>query len=349
MKRCSKCVLPETIPGITFNEAGVCEFCLSYKPKKYLGEEKLREIIRAAKEKKREYDCVVPLSGGRDSTYVLYMAIKKFELKSLGVHYDNEFRTPQAEINVQNACRKLGVDLVTHSSPNNVAHKIIKSRMLASLYRIGRGGRGGICWACGYGYRATVYQSAEKHYVPVILWGSGDNNYAAEIEKEIFRRLGEMPSKFFKLVRPNFYKAEYYQLQQRREFSYAGHNIFSRSISNNNPEIKEVQFFDYIPWERDKIKETITQELGWQRPPEHISTWKADCRLHALDNYYLIKLFNCTRDCFGYTDMINSGNMTREEAIVQEEAALKSHTEGIGELIKEIGLTEKQARKALQL
>ena len=70
MKRCSRCLLPETYPNIRYNEEGVCNYCLSYTPVEYKGEEKLEELLGFYRDRgvKYDYDCVVGVSGGRDST-----------------------------------------------------------------------------------------------------------------------------------------------------------------------------------------------------------------------------------------------------------------------------------------
>lgn len=349
IKRCSKCILPETIPTITFNNQGICNFCLDFKPRKYLGEDLLQEKIAAAKAKNQRYDCIVPVSGGRDSTYVLYVAVKKYGLKPIAVYYDNEFATQEALLNVRSACEKLDVEVLIYSSRNKIAHKIVKTRIVAA---ISPHERGGICWPCGYGYRAAVYDAAVKYKVPLILWGGGDNVYGFEIECAAIKGLRKPPSKLLKFLKLSFYIAEYYQLQQRKEVPIPGRTLFNRFASGLRPKhcnFEELQYFYYVPWCRREVKETIEGQLGWKKPQNHVSTWKADCKLHALDNYYLIKLFNCSRDCFGYSCMINEGNMTRQEALEQEEAILATYKQGIRELLEgEIGIGQKHIRKLLE-
>ena len=80
MKRCAKCILPENYPGITFNEEGICNHCFTYKKKKYFGDKALKEKIGSylerKKDRKKDYDCVLGLSGGRDSFCLLYYFVK---------------------------------------------------------------------------------------------------------------------------------------------------------------------------------------------------------------------------------------------------------------------------------
>ncbi|MHC5075850.1 MAG: ATPase, partial [Planctomycetota bacterium] len=110
MQRCTRCVLPQTVPTIEFNNEGVCNFCINFEKKDYLGKDKLDQVIEEVRAKGRRYDCIVPISGGRDSAFALYIACRIYNLKTLAVHFDNDFSTKEAELNVKNACEILGVD-----------------------------------------------------------------------------------------------------------------------------------------------------------------------------------------------------------------------------------------------
>ena len=81
LKRCSKCVLPETFPGIKFDEKGECNYCKTYEPMNPLGEEKFIKLLSKYKGKGEEFDVLVPISGGRDSAYVLHQIVKKYKMR----------------------------------------------------------------------------------------------------------------------------------------------------------------------------------------------------------------------------------------------------------------------------
>ncbi len=343
MKRCKRCIIPE-VPGVTFNKDGICSCCLSYEEEKCLGKEELDKIISSIRKKDNRYDCIVPLSGGRDSTFVLYVAKKIYDLKVLAVNYDNEFRTDQAVINMENACKRLNIDFLSVRSKRNIAQQMVKCAIRSSVSI----GYPCLCRACEYGYRAVIYRAAEKYKVPLILWGQS----SAEKLPEAFINLGRNKSlrKFLKLLKVNFYKVEFCALLQKLEFYVPGTKLFKRSYlpTLKNKDIKEVRLFDYIPWDRKKIKETIINELGWKKPQGHVSTWRTDCTLHDLANYYSFKRFGCSRSCFGYTKMINSKQIDREEALKQEEEMAANYVENIRELLEDkIGLSEKEADKIL--
>ncbi len=113
MKRCTTCILPESYPNITFDDRGECNYCKNYTRISYLGSDKLKADLMAARSKKGKYDCIVPISGGKDSTYVLYQITRIYGLRALAFNYDNGVTHPQAQENVRTIAEKLGVDLVT--------------------------------------------------------------------------------------------------------------------------------------------------------------------------------------------------------------------------------------------
>ena len=112
VKRCYKCLLPASMPGITFNANGVCNYCLEYENNfknwdeiKERKKVEFQKILWKAQKLKRAYDCLVPLSGGKDSTYVLYLCSKIYKLKTLAVTFDNGFLSDLAKENITNALK----------------------------------------------------------------------------------------------------------------------------------------------------------------------------------------------------------------------------------------------------
>lgn len=344
MRRCSRCILPETVPGISFNSEGVCNFCLSYRKESYRSPKELAALIESAKRQGKKYECIVPLSGGRDSTYVLYVARKMFDLKVLAVSYDNEFRVEQALINMQKACDKLGVDFVSVRSRRDRVKSCVKYSILSAV----EFGQYGVCNACEYGYKSVVYRMAEKYDVPIIFWGESQLEKTTDMD---IRTTGEKHDllKYFKLLNIYFYLYEFNMFLHRKEFPVPGNSAFVKANPIlKNREIAEIRLFDYIPWDRAKIKETIIGKLGWEKPEGHASTWRTDCELHSFVNYCYFKLIGCTKDCFGYCKMINSGQLPREEALRQEEETVANINNHMEELLRDkIGLSPDDIRKIM--
>ena len=114
--RCSRCILPDTYPDIAFDDHGVCNYCRDYDEQWSgfdfnKGEQHLKQIFKAAVRKKKNYDCLVPVSGGMDSSYTLYLITRVYKLTPLAVNFDNGFQTDLARNNLKRITTSLGVDL----------------------------------------------------------------------------------------------------------------------------------------------------------------------------------------------------------------------------------------------
>jgi tRNA(Ile)-lysidine synthase TilS/MesJ len=114
MKRCSRCLLPETYPNIRYNGEDVCNYCLTYTLIEYKGEPKLEELLDTSRNRNKgeKYDCVVAVSGGRDSTFMVYELVEAYDMRVLAYNYDNGFVSEQAKLNLKKMTDALGVDLV---------------------------------------------------------------------------------------------------------------------------------------------------------------------------------------------------------------------------------------------
>ncbi len=343
MRRCSRCVLPETVPGITFNEQGVCSYCQSFTPHHVLGEKALDEIVNSIRGKGKDYDCIVPFSGGRDSTYVLYVASRKYGLRVLAVNYDNEFRVPQAVENMKVGCDKVGAKLLCVRSKKDRGRAVVRTRLRATLSNGLPKIVGAPCIACAYGCRGAVFQIAESYKVPLIMWGESPNEATSNLEAKALA-LVPSGSTLSQVLSLNYVSSELAMLGHRWEFCPSGVSVFSKQIPALRSDFtREIRLFDYLRWDRKQLKDTITNELGWKKPESSTSTWRTDCWLHVFKTYCYYHMFGCSKECFGYSQMINDGQMTREEALEQEENLHFTQVEEFRKLLEdEIGLSKSE-------
>ena len=133
MKRCSHCGLPETHETISFDNQGVCNICRQQEFKRdqidWSANKKALDALIEEHRGKYDYDCIVPFSGGKDSTWTLYYLVKEYGIKPLVVRFDHGFMRPNLEENVKRTARKLGVDIMTFT-PN---WKVVQKLMLQSF------------------------------------------------------------------------------------------------------------------------------------------------------------------------------------------------------------------------
>lgn len=174
LKLCDKCNLPETYETIEFDKNGICNICRQQKFKQEnidwkIRKAKLNELIESYRGK-YDYDCLVPFSGGKDSTYTLTYLIKEYGIKPLVIRFDHCFMRPKLEEYADKTFKYLGVDVIKFT-PN---WKIVKKLMLESLVR-----KGDFCWHCHTGIFSYPMHIAIKFNVPLIFWGEPSSEYTA--------------------------------------------------------------------------------------------------------------------------------------------------------------------------
>ena len=163
MKICKNCLLDENYPQLTFNYKNECSLCSSNKSFRPIGEKALIEIFQSAKNKNREYDALVPLSGGKDSTYILHLAVNVYNLKVLAMTYDNGLFSQLALDNIDRAIKITGVKHI-FCKPDFAIQKKVYQNMLKHS--------GDICGACDIATKANVLKVAKDFSVPIILYGT---------------------------------------------------------------------------------------------------------------------------------------------------------------------------------
>ena len=151
---CTRCCIPETQEGIRFDEYGICQACQSSEQKMHINwverEKALVEIIENAKKKAgSNYDCIVPISGGKDSVFQLHVLVKKYGMRPLAVTFSHNWYSETGWYNLYNALEEFNVDHIMFT-PNR---KLVNSLAKRSLHEIGDA-----CWHCHSGVGAFPLQ-----------------------------------------------------------------------------------------------------------------------------------------------------------------------------------------------
>lgn len=343
MKFCTKCLLPESFPNIKFDDNGVCNYCLTYKSIECLGEDALKDILRNHRRLGAEYDCIVPISGGRDSSFVLYQIVTKYNLNALVFNYDNGFATDQAKQNIANTVKKLGVPLVKKQSKRDIQKKLMIENLKLNIKKSSLHVLRDICNGCANGYKGGAFHLARERGVPIIIFG---NSKVEEMvyKKEIFNKIiPELKDKLFNsCCHPiNFIKRRYYNCLLEREFPYTG---------EKDKDIQIVHFFDYIEWDEKELVNTIEKELDWVGHGE--ATWRVDCKIHVFVDFLTFQIFGYNEKDEMYSKLIRSGKITREEALKRLKLVRKAdgeHRKKIKELLGELNLNTAEIRKSIGL
>ena len=300
MKVCKKCILTDAYPGLTFNDEGICSMCSSNHVFEPYGENKLLRILEDVKAKKRgEYDALVPLSGGKDSMYILYLAVKVYKLKVLTMTCDNGFVSQLAIDNMKSATDKMGVKHIVCTPDSDVLKRVYKNMLLRS---------GDICGACGIVIRANIFKVANDYGIPMILLGTSpleENSFLPDTTHDIRR---------FKYIMK---EAGGITNKEMNDFLiYPNLNYFKLSFAKRTGRLaKEICPLFYIKNPSDKeMGEIIVKELDWKEDTSREYSKHFDCIVEPLTNYVRHHIYGYERRICQYSTMVRRGEISREKA-----------------------------------
>ena len=314
MKKCSRCLLPESFPNIRYNGDGVCNYCLTYTPIEYKGETGLEELLDTYRNRNKgeKYDCVVPVSGGRDSTFTLYELVEAYDMKVLAYNYDNGFVSEQAKLNLKEITDATGVDLVTIKHDQT---KYFRNNLIALSKKVSPAMVPTLCLGCRYGIVSGACKVAMRYKVPLVFFSSSrleKPSFKKEFLKTRFnKKIAGMASEFFS--NPFYFKPSFIPMYVRDYFSHL-HPV-SPWLKLLYGKMRIVEFFDYVKWDEKRIENTIENKLKWKKPKEAKSSGRFDCLVRYFKDYFYLNSVGFTERDEQLSNMIREGMISRAEAL----------------------------------
>lgn len=248
---CSRCIYDERVASIIFDKDGVCNYCRQIDSLKELygtgtevGEHEFASIVEEMKRAGRgkQYDCVIGVSGGTDSSYMVYLA-KQYGLRPLAVHYDNTWNSAIATQNIRKVLNALDVDLYTHVVDNKEVDDIFRSFFYAGVAEIEA--------ATDLALAETMYRAAYKYGVKYVLEGHsfiaegitpvGRNYFDGQYIRSIHRKFGRLPMHSYPLM--TFERFLWWACVAR---------------------IKKIRPFWYIKYTKEDARAFLEKEYGWE-------------------------------------------------------------------------------------
>lgn len=346
MSRCTNCVLPETTPHISFDDKCVCNFCHRFSKFQYQGEQALLSVLDSVRQSEGQYDCIVGLSGGRDSTYTLLKLKKDYDLDVLAVNYDNPFTDPQAKENIRNAVDILNVDLISFQLKNRIHERILKNNLLAWLKKPSPAMIPMLCVACK-SYFWDVLEIAKDYDVKCIAHG-GDPFEDTAFKKELLNINSEekIEDTFIKSImgvlketvrNPRYLHPICIPTMVKGYLFGDPYTLGSRVYGKH---IQRIDLFHYLEWNENEIISRISSELKWDYPRKFASCWRFDCRIgHLKDFLYLSTLGLTERDDL-YSKMVRQGILTRDEALARLKRENQIYYDEIFDILEQIGIRD---------
>jgi glutamine---fructose-6-phosphate transaminase (isomerizing) len=318
LKRCSNCVLPSTFPDIFFDEKGICNYCNTYKKIELHSNEKLLIDKKIWEKSDGSNDVLVPLSGGRDSSYGLHYVKNELNLNPIAYTYDWGFVTDQARRNISRMCGEMNVEHILVAADiktkrNNVS-KNVKAWLsnpeisLVPLFMAGD--------KFFYKYASILQKEMNLSAIIYSLHALEVTNF-----KTGFANVNErnQQEKLTGLSKTNTFKLMLHYLSKFiKNPNYLNSTIPDTVMAFMYYYIKGRDYysiFDYIPWEEDKILSVIKNQYGWEGSSDGELSWRIGDGTAPFYNYiYLRHSGFCENDTFR-SNQIRESLITREEAL----------------------------------
>lgn len=297
-KVCTRCLMDDTVKGIAFDEKGECTFCKIHDdlerkfPLNDEAPQKLRTLVEKIKQdgKGKKYDCIVGVSGGRDSTYTLHNAVK-LGLRPLAVHFDNGWNSEIAVQNIKNSTKILGVDLHTHVADWEEFKDLQRSFLFASV----PDAEVPTDWVIF----SVLFAEAAQYNVKYIVHGHS------------FRTEGTTPltwtymdGKYVQDVQSNFGKVKLKSFPNMSMSKYIYYSLFKK--------INQIRILYYYHYNEREVLRVLEEELGWKNygDKHHESKYTA-----FFQAYILTRKFNIDKRKLHYSAKVRNGQLTREDAL----------------------------------
>ena len=320
LKRCKKCILPETMPFIKFDDDGVCNYCKNYKlrnnPKP---KEELLKLVEPYRRSGNDLDCIVPFSGGRDSCYALHLIVNELKMKPVTYTYDWGMVTDLGRRNISRMCSELGVENIIVAADISKKRDNIKKNLKAWLKSPHLG-------------MMAMLTAGDKHffrYVEVIkkqtginlnLWGvnplevthfkTGFLGIAPDFEEKRVYSHGVMKQLRYHSKR---FMA---MLQSPGYFNSSLWDTLSGEYYRSFTEKKDYyHIFDYWRWDENIINDTLINQYSWEKAIDTSTTWRIGDGTAAFYNYVYYTVAGFTEHDTFRSNQIREGQISRDEAL----------------------------------
>lgn len=301
---CINCVMDTTDSEIVFNSAGLCDHCVGFerdvKPNWHpdeRGRAELQNIVERIKDdgKGRDFDCIIGMSGGLDSSYLLHLAVTELNLRPLVFHVDGGWNTDIAVNNIQMLVEKLGLDLYTEV----INWEEMRDFQLAWF----KSGMAHIDLPQDHAFVATLYHFAHKYNIKYILNGGNISTECVRNPKEWLYYGTDM--------RQIRYVIRHFGTRQLKTYPFSSvlfHKIYLRYIRG----LHVVKPLNYLPYTKASAIETLSSKYGWRAyPQKHFESRFTK----FYEGYWLPTRFGYDTRRVQFSSLILTGQMTRAEAL----------------------------------
>lgn len=332
IQRCERCLYDSTVPGIYFDANGVCNYCHIHDQMEIeypTGEEGRNRLNKIAEKIKLEgrgkkYDVIVGVSGGCDSSYLLYLT-DQLGLRPLAVHFDNTWDSTVAVENIHSVLNKLNIDLYTYVVDNKEYDDIYRSFLRAGVPDTEA--------PTDIGFVSTLYRAAEKYGIRYIFEGASfrtegvaplgwiymDGKYIDSVQKAF----GKLPLKTF----PNMWLSDFLRWTTVRQ-------------------IQRVRPLYYVDYNKKEAMALLSRDFGWEWYGGHHLENRFTAFWHT---WYAPLRYNTDTRLLAHSAFVRSGQITREQGLKVINTPQEYDSELIEMVQKRLGFSDKEFNQLLHL
>jgi len=320
VKRCIKCVLPETMPFLKFDSEGVCNYCKNYKTRNNpKPKEELFELVEPYRRIGKELDCIVPFSGGRDSCYGLHLIVNELKMKPVTYTYDWGMVTDLGRRNISRMCARLGVENIIVAADISLKRKNIRMNLEAWLKSPNLGMMAMLTAGDKHFFR-YVEDIKKQTGINVNLWGvnplevthfkTGFLGIEPDFEEKkvyshgVMKQLRYHSKRFMAMMQsPGYFNSSLWDTLSGEYY---------RSFTDKKD---YYHIFDYWRWDEDQVNDCLLNTYDWEKAIDTPTTWRIGDGTAAFYNYVYYTVAGFTEHDTFRSNQIREGQITRQRAL----------------------------------
>lgn len=334
---CIRCCVPETQEGVQFDEMGICTACGSSEDKMHIDwvarERQLKKILQEAQSKAGNgYDCILPISGGKDSFFQAHVLVNVYGLKPLAVTFSHNWFSETGFYNLQRCLEVFDLDHLQFTPARSLVNRLAKKSLSAI---------GDTCWHCHSGVGAFPLQVATRFKIPLLVWGesiaesAGRASYANpghRFDRDYFTKVSAKLTPH-EMIGPGLSERDLYpfELPTYEEIEETG--------------VWGIHLGDYLFWDDERQTEWIRDVYGW-RETEMEGSYKgyksAECVMAGMHDFtcYLKRGFG--RSTMQASTDVRNGLLTRREGFSLIRHHDQERPQALDYYLEITGMTEKE-------
>jgi glutamine---fructose-6-phosphate transaminase (isomerizing) len=319
VRRCTKCILPETMPYIRFDAEGVCNYCKNYRLRNL--PRPIEELVRLVEPYRRLHgdDCIIPFSGGRDSCYGLHLISRELKMKPITYTYDWGMVTDLGRRNISRMSAKLGIENIIVADDISQKRRHIAKNLTAWLKSPHLG-------------MISILTAGDKHFfrhvetikkqtgISLNFWGvnplevthfkAGFLGVPPDFEEERVYSHGAMKQMRYQWLRfktmmesPGYFNSSLWD------------TLSGEYYRSFNKKSDYYHIFDYWKWDEKIIEDVLLNEYDWEIAPDTNTTWRIGDGTAAFYNYIYYTVAGFTEHDTFRSNQIREGDLTRDQAL----------------------------------